>query len=208
MKKILKILAIVIVMVAILVVTVVVLTPWMDRWGATESEIAATYLGDDLLPNPASTINRAITIQAAPEQIYPWIVQLGANKGGMYSYTWLEKMINCPQENADRLHPEWQELMVGDEVKMCPGTFGPPPFKVALLGPLYTVVLGHQDKGAWVDLWQFVIEPLPNGASRLIVRTRTNMTGGIWSIIHPAVFIMERGMLFGIKDRAEAMAGQ
>ncbi len=85
---------------------------------------------------------------------------------------------------------------------------GSPPYKAALLGPLYTVVLGHQDNGAWVDLWQFVIEPLPDGASRLVLRTRTNMTGGIWSIIHPGVFIMERGMLLGIQHRAEAMAGQ
>jgi hypothetical protein len=97
---------------------------------------------------------------------------------------------------------------LGDDVKMCPGSFGPPPYKVARLGPLYIVVLGHQENSAWVDLWQFMIEPLPDGTSHLILRTRANMTGGIWSIIHPGVFIMERGMLYGIKHRAEALAGQ
>jgi hypothetical protein len=204
-----KFLIILLVLVGILVISglaIILLTPWMDRWGATDEEISATYLGDELVPDPASIVNRAITIKATPEQIYPWIVQLGADKGGLYSYTWLEKIINCPMVNADRIHPEWQELKVGDEVKMCPGTFGPPPYKVAILGPLYTVVMGHEENGAWSDVWQFVIEPLANGNSRLILRTRTNLSGGIWNVIHPGVFIMERGMLMGIKDRAESMA--
>jgi hypothetical protein len=208
MKKIVKILVVMFGVLLLLVVAVVLLTPSMDRWGATDNEIAATYLGDELIPDPASIVNRAITIQATPEQIYPWILQLGADKGGMYSYTWLENLINCHQVNADRIRPEWQNLYPGDVVRMCPEGFGPPPFTVALVGPLYTIAMGHQDNGAWTDLWQFVIEPQPDGASRLILRTRTNMTGGIWSFIHPVVFIMERGMLLGIKDRAEAMAGQ
>jgi hypothetical protein len=180
----------------------------MDRWGATKAEISAIYIGEELIPNPASIVNRAVTIQATPEQIYPWIVQLGADKAGMYSYTWLENMITCHQVNADRIHPEWQDLQPGDVVRMCPEGTGPIPFKVALVGPLYTVVMGHQENAAWTDLWQFVIEPLPNGASRLILRTRTNMTGGIWSIIHPGIFVMERGMLLGIKHRAESITGQ
>ena len=208
MKKILTYLVGLIGILAVIVLTVIMLTPWMDRWGATDNEITATYLGDELLPTPASIVNRAITIQATPEQIYPWIVQLGADKGGMYSYTWLENLINCHQVNAERIRPEWQNLNVGDVVRMCPDGVGPVPFKVAVVDPLYTIVMGHQDNGAWTDLWQFVIEPLPDGASRLILRTRTNMTGGIWSIIHPGIFVMERGMLLGIKERADAMAGQ
>ena len=64
--------------------------PWMDRWGATEAEINASLAGDELVPEPASTLTRAVTIDAAPEQIYPWLVQLGAGRGGYYSYTWLE----------------------------------------------------------------------------------------------------------------------
>lgn len=142
------------------------------------------------------------------DKVVRFIIQLGADKGGMYSYAWLENLINCHQVNADRIHPQWQNLQVGDLVRMCPEGFCPSPFTVARVGPLYTVVMGHQDNGAWTDLWQFVIEPQADGASRLILRTRTNMTGGIWSIIHPGVFVMERGMLLGIKDRAEAMAGQ
>ena len=101
-----------------------------------------------------------------------------------------------------------QDLKVGDQVKMCPGEFGPPPYEVAVIGPLYTIVLGHVENGQWMESWQFVIEPQPDGASRLSLRTRTLMTGGFWDIIEPGVFIMERGMLLGIKERAEALAAQ
>ncbi len=188
---------------AILVVTVILLTPAMDRYGATDQEIAATFPGDEFVVDPASFVNRAITIQASPEQIYPWLVQLGAGKGGYYSYAWLENLMQCKIVNADRIHEEWQNLQVGDEVRMCPGDFGPAPYTVAMLVPGRAVVLGHQDNGEWVDLWQFVLVPQSDGSTRLVLRTRTMMTGGFWDVIHPGVFIMERGMLRGIKVRAE-----
>ena len=83
----------------------IVLMPWMDRWGAAEKEIAASYPGDELVPSPRITYTRAISINAAPEEVYPWIVQLGADKGGMYSYTWFESnILQWPQVNADRIH--------------------------------------------------------------------------------------------------------
>jgi len=179
----------------------------MDRWGVTDQEIHATYPGDELLVEPASFVNRAVTIHAAPEQIYPWIVQLGAGKGGYYSYTWLETyLLNCPLVNADRIHPEWQDLKVGDEVKMCPRQPAPPPYIVAMLKPNQAIVLGHQENGKWVNLWQFIIVPQVDGSSRLILRTRTMAVGGFWDIIHPGVFIMERGLLLGVRARAEASA--
>jgi len=66
--------------------------------------------------------------------------------------------------------------------------------------------MGHQENDQWVDLWQFVLLPQSGGSTRLILRTRTMMVGGMWDIIHPGVFIMERGMLLGIKERAEKLA--
>jgi hypothetical protein len=66
--------------------------------------------------------------------------------------------------------------------------------------------MGHKENGKWVDLWQFVILPQADGSSRLILRTRTMAVGGFWDIIHPGVFIMERGLLLGVKERAEKMA--
>jgi hypothetical protein len=113
--------------------------------------------------------------------------------------------MRCPIVNADRIHEEWQNLRVGDEVKMCPNEPAPPPYIVAQIHPNQALVLGHQENGKWVDLWQFVLTPQVDGSTRLILRTRTMMTGGFWNIIHPGVYIMERGMLHGIKERAEKM---
>ena len=187
----------------LVVVVILLLTPWMDRWGAMKDEIAATFPGDELVPNPRSFVNRAVTIQAAPEEIFPWLRQIGAGKGGFYTYTWIEALIGCRLVNADRIHPEWQDLQVGDLVRMCPGDPAPPPYVVAQIHPDEALVLGHQEDNAWVDLWQYALVPRGDGSTRLILRTRTMMTGGFWSIIHPGVFVMERGMLLGIKARVE-----
>lgn len=204
MKKWLKLIGIFAGLIVLAVLVVIALTPWMDRWGATDAEIAATYPGDELLLEPASFVNRAITIDAPPEAIYPWIVQLDAKKGGWYSYTWLETyLLNCRMVNADRIHEEWQQLKVGDEVHMCPNEPAPPPYLVAQIHPDQAIVLGHQENGDWVDIYQFVIVPQADGTSRLILRTRTMMTGGFWAVIHPGIFVMERGLLYGVKERAE-----
>ncbi len=207
MKKFLKIVGILFALAIVGVIMIILLTPWMDRWGATDQEVAAKYVGDELVPQPASFVNRAVTINAKPEQIYPWVVQLGAGKGGMYSYSWLEtNILRCELINADRIHEEWQDLKVGDLVKMCPNDFGPPPYIVAQIEPNQAIVMGHQENDEWVDLWQFVLTPQSDGTTRLILRTRTMAVGGFWDVIHPGVFIMERGMLLGIKQRAESMA--
>lgn len=204
MKKFVKILGFCVLFVALLVVTVILLTPWMDRWGATDAELTAVFPGDELVPTPASFVNHVVTIYAEPEDIYPWLIQLGAGKGGFYSFTAIEKLINCPITNADRIHDEWQDLMVGDEIKMCPNEPAPPPYLVAQIEPNRALVLGHKENGEWVDLWQFVLVPQMDGSTRLILRTRTMMTGGFWDIIHPGVFFMERGLLLGVKERIEA----
>jgi hypothetical protein len=182
------------------------LTPSMDRWGATDAEVRAHFPGDELVPSPARFMNRAISIAATPEQIYPWLLQLGAGKGGLYSYTTVEKLIGCPLQNAERIEPSWQHLQVGDLVKMCPSEPAPPPYIVAQLIPNRALVMGHREHDRWVDLWQFVLVPQPEGGTRLILRTRTMMVGGMWDVIRPFVFVMERGLLRGVKERAERLA--
>jgi hypothetical protein len=188
---------------AALVIYQFILLPRIDRWGATDAEISAVFPGDELVPAPLGMVNRAVTIQATPEQIYPWLVQLGADRGGLYSYTVLEGLANCPMTNADRIHPEWQNLKVGDLMKLCPKDPGPPPYIVASLEPNRSMVLGHQDNGKWVEIWQFTILPQADGTSRLVTRSRTMVVGGFWEVLHPITFTMERGMLLGIKARAE-----
>ena len=206
MKKFLKIAAVFAGLIALLVIAIILLTPWMDRWGAIDAEIQAAYPGDELVPAPASFVNRAVTIQASPEQIYPWLLQIGADKGGWYSYDWLETLANCPNTNADRIHAEWQNLEVGDPVLMCPGEFAPPPYVVAQLHPDQAIVMGHQENSEWVDLYQFVLVPQTDGSTRLVLRTRTMMVGGIWNVVHPIAFMMEQRMLHGVKERAEKLA--
>ena len=102
---------------------------------------------------------------------------------------------------------EWQGLKVGDKVKMCPGeNWGPPAYEVALMETDQAFVIGHQENGKWGDIWQFILVPQPDGTTtRLITRSRDMKSGGIWNVIRPGQFIMERGMLLGIKERAEGV---
>jgi hypothetical protein len=204
MKRLLILLAALIVLAGITAGAAAGLRPWMDRWGATETEVAARLPGDEFVSEPYTSSTRAVTISATPEIIYPWLVQMGADKAGLYSYTLIERAIFCPMSNADRIHPEWQDLSVGDPVKMCPGEFGPPPYTVAAIEPDRALVLGHTNPdGSWAESWQFVIVPQADGTSRLIVRSRTSLSDWFWDVIHPGIFVMERGMMLGIKARAE-----
>jgi hypothetical protein len=209
-KKILKQIGFLAGLAVLVVIVTIALMPWMDRWGATDDEIAASFSGDELLPSPAVTYTRAITVNATPEEIYPWLLQMGAGKGGMHSYAWFEtNILRCELINAGHIHQEWQGLKVGDKVKICPrDDWGPPAYEVALLKQDQAVVLGHEEDGKWMDLWQFNLVPQADGTTRLITRSRDMKTGGIWNVIRPGQFIMERGMLLGIKERAEGTSGK
>jgi hypothetical protein len=207
MKKFLKMVGVFAGLAVLAVIVIVALTPWMDRWGATSAEINAAFPGDELVLSPRYVYNRVVTINATPEEIYPWLVQMGAERGGMYTYSWFEtNILRCELINADRIHEEWQGLNVGDKVKMCPGDWGPPAYEVALLVPDHAVVLGHQENGQWSDVWQFILVPQADGTTRFVARGRDTKTGTIWDVIRPGQFIMERGMLLGIKERAEGMS--
>jgi hypothetical protein len=204
MKKFSKFLALLAGLILLAIVALFALLPWMDRWGATDGEIAASLTGDELVPSPRITYTRAISINAPPENVYPWIVQLGAEKGGMYSYEWFEtNILQCALINADRIHEEWQNLKVGDQMKMCPGTSGPPPYEVAILEQNRAIVFGHQDAGTWVEVWQFHLIPQADGSTRLVIRSRSAAEGLLWDAIRPGEFIMMRGMMLGVKERAE-----
>lgn len=207
MKKILNIAGILAGLAVLAVIVTIALMPWMDRWGATEDMITATFPGDELVPSPRYVYNRAVTVNASPEDIYPWLVQMGAERGGMYSYEWFEtNILRCELINADRIHEEWQGLKAGDKVKMCPGEWGPPAYEVALLEPGRAVVLGHQENGKWSDIWQFILVPQADGTTRLVARGRETKSGTFWDVIRPGQFIMERAMLLGIRERAEGVS--
>ncbi|HSL29032.1 MAG TPA: hypothetical protein VK900_07530 [Anaerolineales bacterium] len=206
MKRFLKTVGVLTVLGILAIIVMFALLPWMDRWGASTNEVAVSLPGDELVPSPRISYTRAITIHAIPEEIYPWIVQIGAERGGWYSYEWFEtNILRCEISNADRIHAKWQNLKVGDSVKMCPGTSGPPPYEVALLESDRAMILGHQENGEWIEVWQFVLLPQADGSTRLIVRSRNAAQGWFWDVIRPGEFIMARGMLLGIRERAEGM---
>jgi hypothetical protein len=191
------------------VAVVILARPWHSRWGSTDTELNAALPGDALVPDAHYSIQHAVSIRAAPEAIWPWLLQMGQDRGGFYSYDWLERLIGDEIWNADRIHPEWQSRQVGDLVRATQpdylgGVFGPDlGWKITLMEPSRAIAL--QGWGA------FVLQP-DSGSTRLIVRTRGNSRPNVvlgplgLLIFEPAHFIMERRMLLGIKERAEREA--
>ena len=209
MKLFLIIIGILFAGVIISIVVVVLLMPWMVRWGASAEETSASLPGDELVLSPNLGYTRAVSVNASPEQIYPWIVQIGAGKGSWYSYDWFEtSVLRCQNSNADRIHEEWQGLKVGDKVKMCPDENMPPAYLVAAMDPDQAIVLGHQEDDRWVEVWQFILVPQEDGSTRLVTRSRSEMGGWFWHIIRPGEFVMTRGMMLGIRERAEELAAR
>lgn len=90
------------------------------RLGATREEAARALPGDKLLDRADLQADRAVTIAAPPERVWPWIAQLGQDKGGFYSFAWLENLVGCDIHNADRIVPAWQNPQVGDPFPLHP----------------------------------------------------------------------------------------
>jgi len=185
---------------AALVVYAAALRPWFLRWGATAEETHKTLPGDSVLPNASSAATRAITIHAPPERVWPWIAQIGQGRGGLYSYTWLENLVGCQIVNADRIHPEWQDIKPGDGVRLHPKM---PPIPVLLVEKNRALVLGSAVGTAQVPpvTWAFVIEGASGNATRLLIRWRSTERAYFLEPIH---FTMERRMMLGIRERAES----
>ena len=194
--------------------------PWMNRWGATDAEVAAQLPGDELVPVASAITNRAVTVNATPEQLYPWIVQLGVDRGGMYSVLFVENLMGLHVTNAETIHPEWQNLAVGDFVRFTPKEYalnpGPglwvremdaPNTMVACFG-LETI-----NPEPCTMTWQFVLTPQEDGSTRLLLRGRTAASGNGFldaagQVVTGPVFIMEQRMLETLKERAESLAAQ
>jgi hypothetical protein len=181
---------------------------WQLRWGATEEERDAALPGDDLIANPDLLATRAITMSAPADQIWPWIAQLGQGRGGFYSYDALENLVGCHIHSADQIVPEWQDIKVGDQVKLHPEV----GLGVAVLEPVRALVLrGGVPMGAtpppYDFTWAFVLRERSDGTTRLLVRERYAYTQR-WasSLVEPVAvvaFMMSQRMLRGIRDRAE-----
>lgn len=198
------------------------LRPWYRRWGASVAETSRAFPGDEFVPRPKSELTMAINVRAPVEAIWPWLMQIGCQRGGWYSYDLLD---NGSVPSAGRILPEYQDLKVGDIVKAMPkGDFG---FPVATILPEKALVLAGtldthtgqpadpNDSGleAYFSGDQtFYIDKQGDGASRLIFRMRIDWNpsfanGLIYRyILEPVSFVMGRKTLLNVKRRAESLA--
>ncbi len=154
--------------------------PWMARWG----------LGHEAGPA------HAVEIGASTDRVWPWLAQIGQDRGGFYSYEWLENLAGCRMRNADRIHPEWQHREIGETVLLHPATGLP----VTEFEPGRRLSLG-----GWGT---FELEALTDGRTRLTAtgeRARGAARVFYVLLVELPHFVMERRMLLGIKRRAEAV---
>ena len=181
------------------------------RWGATDQECDEALPGDDLILPADLAATRAITVRASIVQVWPWIAQLGQGRGGFYSYDFLENLVGCDIQSADRVVPEWQDIEVGGEVKLHREV----PLQIAAVEPGRSLVLcGGVPMGSspppYDFTWAFALREQPDNTTRLLVRERYGYTRW-WAplLVEPVEavsFVMSQKMLRGIRDRAERTA--
>lgn len=191
--------------------------------GATQEEAARSWPGDDIVPAPRWWWHHAVEIAAPASAVWPWVVQIGADRGGFYSYEALENLAGCHLDNAERIHPEWQSLAVGDGLRVHPKM---PPLPIHWVEPERGFVAGTRIELGTERViplgsplpeehlavsWLFAITPLAGDRSQFVSRyrvsygddlqTRLSM-GPVW--IEPIGTVMDGRMLAGLRERAEA----
>ena len=183
------------------------LRPWHMHWGATEEEIKSTLPFDDVVSEPTYITNRAVTINATPDMVWPWLVQMGeAPRGGFYTYTWIERLLGLDVTNANVILPQFQELHAGDRIDHAGN------LTVRSIDLNHHLVLGPPVGTPNGDAtWAIVLIAKEDGTTRLLSRVRArlapNVRGAFWlALLDPGQFIMERRWLLGVKERAENAA--
>jgi hypothetical protein len=174
------------------------------RCGATEAEAHARLPGDELLEDADGVATRALTIDAPPSAVWPWLAQMGPSpRGGAYTYDWIENLLRLDMHSVDRVLPEFQHPKLGEGFG-----FGENQMRYARIEPEHVLALRSLD-GNWV--WSFVLEER-DGRTRLISRNRFRLPRlrdrlGMLPM-EPASLVMEQKMLRGIRQRAERLAAQ
>lgn len=180
----------------------------LARWGATDAEVRGPLPGDELVARSNVTSTRAITVHAPAAAVWPWIAQLGQDRGGFYSYDAVENLLGMDIHSADGIVAEWQSVEVGATVKLAAEV----PLTVALVEPRRAMVLrGSVPMGQapmpYDFTWAFVLCAGDGGTTRLVIRERYGYLRW-WArmIVEPVTlisFVMTRQMLRGIRERAE-----
>jgi len=195
-------------------------TPFLRRlrshWGLDAKAALGRYPGDELIPEPDWSWTHAVEIDAPAARVWPWVAQIGAERGGFYSYQWLENLVGCEVQNAEAAHPEW-EVKVGESLVLHPGPDSPRLLITAVEPGRYFVAHAPADTAgrargkAWFSgSWLFFIERLAEGRCRFISRFRAAMSDDLATgvtfgpaLLEPVGFAMDRRMLLGVKERAE-----
>lgn len=183
-----------------IITTIAIGHRWYVRWGATDEELEQPMPGDELMAFPSS--NHAVTIHAPVEAVWPWLIQIGQDRGGFYSYSFLENLVRAGIHNTDRIAPEWQHLKTGDTIRL--GSE-----KVYGDRTLLPVVELEANRYFVLKGWgTFMLTPVDEHTTRFLIRSHGRKEGMLAGLLRfllfdPIHFVMERKMLLGIKERAE-----
>jgi len=199
------------------------LRPRTLAWGASCDEVVRPLPGDDLVANPLYVTTRAVTVDAPAAAVWPWLVQLGQNRGGFYTYDALENLMGLDIHSAHAIRPEWQDLHPGEDyVTLDPDEVM--KMTIAVLEPERAFVIrsgapgeppqgpGSFFRGELAFSWGFYLEPLDERTTRLIIRSRAAWADALPArlakpvLLEPVHFIMEERMLRGIRERAQGAA--
>ncbi len=182
-----------------------VIRPWQLRWGATDEEVARAMPGDNVVQQATFNATRAVTIEAPPEAIWPWLVQIGMGRAGWYSYDWID---NLGMPSAEHIIPEFQHPAVGDLIPMSPD--GKAGLWIKDMEPGRWMLWGDS-KGEVTWFWG--LYPRDERRTRLVTRVHIRYR---W--LSPMVLfflpldvgdiVMMRKCLLGVKRRAEALANK
>ena len=173
--------------------------PWARTWGATEEEVLRTMPGDEIVTQPTFDSTRAVTIDASPDRIWPWILQIGYRRAGFYSY---DRLDNDGIASAEHIIPEYQGLAVSDRIPLSRSLDA----RVWLLEPekFLVLVVGPPDTNeTWTWAWGLYEED--SGQTRLVSRLRVRAESLRANLMLDTFeIIMMRKHLLGIERRAEA----
>lgn len=183
--------------------TAPLLRRWHLRWGATDEEVHAAMPGDEIVRDASLNATRAITIDAPPERVWPWIVQMGYRRGGFYTYDLVD---NAGYDSADQVLEEYQQFAIGDWAFPMNGLFNltlpvnsTTAFKVKAFETNSYLLWEKPD-----STWCWILRPLSGNRTRLILRIRCHYTNFLAALLmefgDPP---MARRVLLGIRARAE-----
>lgn len=182
------------------------LLPFYVRWGTRDDERRVPLPGDEIVAHPHTGYTLAVTIEATPSEIWPWLAQMGQGRAGFYTLEWVETVMGADIHNADRLIPVLQRVAPGDTIRLTPDPYLGQPgqfMTVAAMQPERALVFRQTLPNGTVASWALVIRPEDGHAVRLVTRRCGGPPTVFDRVMRPGYALMDRGVLRGIRARAE-----